>query len=314
MKKAIGSSSLKKEKNNPSKNKHNQPKLRETAYGLLFFISIFIIMKKPTKTNSLYALALLIFISSCSTGASTNEEAESTESGGEFVEYNNPPADGFNQEGSDLLATLLADKAMLAMGGRKAWDNTRYIRWNFFGRRTHTWDKSTGDVRIEVPSNDLTILMNINSKEGKVMKAGRQVSDSLNYYLDRGYSLWINDSYWLVMPFKLKDSGVTLKYLREDTTLSGTSADVISLSFENVGVTPQNVYEVWVDTDTKLVTQWAYYPDSTTLEPQFITPWTDYNKYGEILLAGNRGKYELTNIEVLETVPDGTFTDFLLNQ
>ncbi len=261
------------------------------------------------------SIVLGIFIlSSCSTGSSSSESADSTAvSGGEFVEYNNPPAEGFNQEGSDLLATLLADKTMQAMGGRKAWDNTQYIKWNFFGRRNHTWDKATGDVRIEVPEKELTILMNINSKEGKAMIAGEEVTDSLDIYLQRGYEMWVNDAYWLVMPFKLKDSGVTLKYLREDTTQTGDRADVISLSFEDVGVTPENVYEVWVDTDSKLVTQWAYYPDSSSLEPRFITPWADYNKYGEIWLSGNRGKNSLSNIEVLQEVPTGTFNQFQLN-
>lgn len=259
--------------------------------------------------KNIYIISLSLLIASCATSTSSESSTE-TEEGGEFVEYNNPPAEGFNQEGSDLLATLLADKAMLAMGGRKAWDNTRYISWNFFGRRIHTWDKWTGDVRIEVPEDDLTILMNINSKDGKVMKAGTQLTDSVAFYLERGYGLWVNDAYWLVMPYKLKDSGVTLKYLREDTTMTGASADVISLSFEDVGLTPQNIYEVWVDTDSKLVTQWAYYSDSAALEPYFVTPWADYKKYGEILLASNRGKYELSDIQVMAEVPEGTFTNF----
>ena len=311
---ATDSSSLKKEKTNTSKKKHNQPKLKGDHLWSPFFIPIFNDKKMTTMKNLISLFTLILFISSCSTGSSTSDSTEAVEDGGEYVEYNNPPAEGFNQEGSDLLATLLADKSMQAMGGRKAWDNTRYISWNFFGRRKHIWDKSTGDVRIEIPGNEMTILMNINSREGQVMKSGTLMTDSLDYYLDRGYGMWVNDSYWLVMPYKLKDSGVTLKYLREDTTLTGESADVVSLSFEDVGVTPQNVYEVWVDTDSKLVTQWAYYPDSSALEPQFITPWADYNKYGEIWLSGNRGKYELTDIAVMETVPDGTFTEFELNQ
>ncbi|WP_420317114.1 hypothetical protein [Ekhidna sp.] len=259
----------------------------------------------------LSTVLVILILSSCSTGSTSSESADSTAvDGGEFVEYNNPPAEGFNQEGSDLLATLLADKTMLAMGGRKAWDNTRYIRWNFFGRRDHIWDKSTGDVRIEVPADDLTILMNINTKDGKAMKRGVEVTDSVEYYLERGYGMWVNDSYWLVMPYKLKDSGVTLKYLREDTTQTGARADVVSLSFEDVGVTPQNVYEVWIDTDSKLVTQWAYYPDSSALEPSFITPWADYKKYGEIMLSSSRGRNTLQSIEVLDEVPEGTFTEF----
>ncbi|NQZ75598.1 MAG: hypothetical protein HRT61_05720 [Ekhidna sp.] len=199
---------------------------------------------------------------------------------------------------------------MTAMGGRQAWDNTRFIKWSFFGRRNHTWDKWTGDVRIESPADSLTILMNINSKEGKVAIGGNELTEGLNDYLQAGYEMWVNDSYWLVMPYKLKDSGVTLKYLREDTTQTGSASDVVSLSFEDVGVTPQNVYEVWIDTDSKLVTQWAFYPDSSALEPRFITPWEDYQKYGDIMLSGGRGSNSLSSIEVLNELPAGTLTDF----
>ena len=255
-----------------------------------------------------FVIFLIVALASCSTTKS--ESTTETEAEGDFVEYNNPPADGFDQEGSDLLATLLADKSMQAMGGREAWDKTRYIGWNFFGSRDHLWDKWTGNVRIDVPAQELTILMNINTKEGKVQKNGEVLTDSADFYLQRGYGMWVNDSYWLVMPYKLKDSGVTLKYLREDTTQLGASADVLSLSFKDVGVTPQNIYEVWIDTDSKLVTQWAYFPDSSTLEPRFITPWADYKKYGEILLSSNRGQYELTNIKVFDEVEESTFTSF----
>ncbi|GAB4241062.1 MAG: hypothetical protein Tsb0034_17880 [Ekhidna sp.] len=251
---------------------------------------------------------LLLLAFSCQQKSSHASEA--IEDGGEFVEYNNPPAEGFNQEGSDMLAMLLADKCMLAMGGREAWDQTRYIGWNFFGRRSHLWDKWTGDVRIEVPSKELTILMNIKSMQGRVQKEGEEVADSLGYFLQRGYEWWVNDAYWLVMPYKLKDSGVTLKYLREDTTQLGARADVVGMTFENVGVTPQNQYEVWIDMHSKLVTQWAFYPDSSATEPRFITPWAGYEKYGDILLSGNRGDYNLSNIQVLKDVPKDVFRSF----
>lgn len=152
--------------------------------------------------------------------------------------------------------------------------------------------------------------MNIYTKQGKVQQNGNEITDSLASFLRQGYEWWVNDSYWLVMPFKLKDSGVTLKYLREDTTSAGKPADVLSMSFKDVGITPENVYEVWVHTDSKLVVQWAYYLDSATLEPHFITPWTDYRQYGEILLAGNRGDHELTNIQVFEKISEDIFSSF----
>ena len=123
----------------------------------------------------------------------------------------NPPAPGFNAAGSDPKAIALADEVMAAMGGRANWDATRYITWRFFGFRLHVWDKWTGDIRFE--QGDLTVLMNIHSKEGRAFVAGAEISDpdTLAAKLDHGYRAWINDSYWLVMPYKLKDTGVTLR-------------------------------------------------------------------------------------------------------
>lgn len=224
----------------------------------------------------------------------------------------NMPAEGFDVEGSDPQAVKIADDVMTAMGGRKNWDETRYIAWNFFGARKHLWDKWTGDVRIEAPKDSTIILMNINTMEGKVSKRGEMFTqpDSVNKYLERGKAWWINDSYWLVMPFKLKDTGVTLQYVGEDTTMDGRNAHVLSLKFKEVGVTPENGYKVFVDVDDKLVSQWAYYKEANQEEPNFTMPWLDYKQYGKILLSGNRGQRQITELEVLEKVPEGAFTEF----
>ncbi len=124
----------------------------------------------------------------------------------------NPPAEGFNTADSDTKAIAIADEVMSTMGGRKNWDDTRYITWRFFGFRLHVWDKWTGDLRFE--QGEMTVLMNIHNKEGRVFVAGEAVSDpdTVAAKLEHGYRAWINDSYWLVMPYKLKDSGVTLSY------------------------------------------------------------------------------------------------------
>ncbi len=222
----------------------------------------------------------------------------------------NPPSPGFNETESDVKAIEVADRVMEAMGGRKAWDQTRCIEWDFFGSRKLIWDKKTGLVRINYHNEDQQAVININTHEGQVRKNGEMITqpDSLSKYLDRAYRTWINDSYWLVMPYKLKDSGVTLKYLGEDTTRNGAIAFKLQLTFEEVGVTPQNKYHVWVDQDSHLVTQWAFFREYSMDEPNFITPWAEYKKYGEILLSGNRGERQLTDIAVLDRIPEGIFT------
>lgn len=242
----------------------------------------------------LFALALL---QSCG-----NTQKETVQE-----DYGNPASEGFNLEGSDPKAIEIADEVMEAMGGRKAWDNTRHIAWNFFGVRDLVWDKWTGDVRID---HDKTVyLININDNSGKVYIDGREItdSDSLSNLINRGKGAWINDSYWLLMPFKLKDSGVTLKYMGEEPTNEGVESDKLELTFENVGNTPNNRYWVWVSQTDHLVNQWAYYSNSADNAQVFNRPFKDYQRKGEILISGDRGDRKLTNIQVYKELPESVY-------
>ncbi|MES2796377.1 MAG: hypothetical protein V4683_10440, partial [Bacteroidota bacterium] len=173
----------------------------------------------------------------------------------------NPPADGFDLAGSDAKAIEIADNVMNSMGGRKNWDKTRYLTWVFFGNRKHVWDKWTGDVRVESIRDKSVTLVNINNNTGKVFRKGALVTepDSVAKYLKMAKGQWINDSYWLLMPFKMKDSGVTLKYLGETKTQNNEDAFLLGMTFKEVGNTPQNRYQVWVTKNDNLVKQWAYY-------------------------------------------------------
>jgi len=250
------------------------------------------------KVKTAYLFAILALLFSCQSPAP-------------YVEVN-PPAPNFNLTGSDQKAIELADAVMAASGGRENWDRSRYFSWVFAGGRKHVWDKKTGDVRIESFKDSTTYLMNVGTMEGKVSVKNKSVEDKeeLDKLLKKGKSIWINDSYWLVMPFKLKDDGVTLKYEKEDTTQNGSLADVITMTFENVGDTPDNKYEVYIDKESKLVSQWSYFRTVEQDSANFTMPWADYKKFGNILLANDHGRLKLTDIAVLDEVPTVTFTEF----
>lgn len=255
--------------------------------------------------NKYFLLLGIIFFTSCGSGAEQEQQ-------GADSSKKNPPSPDFNMENSDAKAIAIADQVMEAMGGRKSWDDTRYISWNFFDARELTWDKHTGNVRVESLNDDFKALVNINTLEGKVMKNGEILTqpDSVKKYLEEAKNMWINDAYWLVMPYKLKDSGVTLKHISESNTQTGEAADVLQLTFSGVGKTPENKYHVFVDKDSHLVTQWSYFKEAGQAEPDFTTPWQNYQKYGGILLSGDRGERKLTDISVKETMPEAVFTTF----
>lgn len=225
----------------------------------------------------------------------------------------NPPAPGFDLEHSDPAAVELADSIMVAMGGRRSWDNTRFISWNFFGRRNLVWDKTDGNVRIESIADSTIYLVNIHTLQGRVRVKGQEISepDSLKKMLTKARAMWINDSYWLLMPFKLKDTGVTLHYLGEDTTAAGVPCNVLELTFNGVGETPQNKYHVYVDVRDNLVKQWAYYREAGQDAPTQVWPWDNYKRYGEILLSADRSDGRgPRNVRVDEKLPPGVFTEF----
>lgn len=220
----------------------------------------------------------------------------------------NPAAAGFDLEGSDPRAIEIADRVLRAMGGRRRWDETRVIAWNFLGRRRLMWDKHGQAVRIEYLQENpgLDVALHLDTRDGRAWRDGVEITDpaELAPLLEAAYRHWINDSYWLVMPYKLKDSGVTLRYLGEHS-LGARTFDVLGLTFQGVGVTPQNRYELLVSRDRALVEQWSYFENAADAAPRFTLPWEDWRSYGGILLSGNRGERRLTEIAVLTEPPPG---------
>lgn len=269
------------------------------------------IIREFYRTRSLFCRGIGVLVSltlavSCSSEQSTSSEVASA---AQF--YSNPAAPGFDSVNSQTEAIKIADKVMDAMGGRKAWDQTRFIAWNFFGNRKLIWDRYTGNTRIDFPDSSV-YLVNVNDMTGKIWLQGEVVTepDSLAKYLTRGKNIWINDSYWLVMPFKLKDSGVTLKLLEDEPTLEGKTCHVLELTFQGVGATPQNKYLVYVDTGSNLVSQWAYYREAGQDSANFVLPWGNYNTHGNIILSEDRGERDLSEVQVFEVLPEEVFTSF----
>ncbi|AKD02642.1 DUF6503 domain-containing protein [Pontibacter korlensis] len=211
---------------------------------------------------------------------------------------------------SDARANSIAQQVLKNIGGEEGWNKTRYLAWTF-NDQYQVWDKHQNRFRWEKDS--LIVIIDTNTKEGKVYVEGQELQDpqEKQKLLERVYTLWINNSYWLVMPFKLQDSGVTLKHLGEEKTMDGAPADVLEMTFEKVGLTPQNKYKLWVDQQKGLITQWAFFRNVEDAEPTFTRRWSNYKDYGKIKLASDRSNpqsdFELFHIAAPTKVPDKVF-------
>ncbi len=220
-----------------------------------------------------------------------------------------PPVAGFDYSKSDTSAVNIANEVMRAMGGRKNWNKARFFTWNFLGEQRHFWDKETGDIRIESLKSNLILLMNVNSKKGKVFVNGEEITqaDSLKKYMELGEEMWANDSYWLVMPFRLIEPGTVLKYLDEDVAQTGETADVLEVTFTG-GPFAEQKFHVYIDKTSRFVIQWALYSKVENEDPTYVATWSEYEKYNNIRLASGRGRYEITEIAVADSFPSHTFT------
>ncbi len=193
------------------------------------------------------------------------------------------------EPGSDASAVTLAQSVLDHMGGKTGWDAARVVRWDFMGRRRHWWELHSGNIRIEADKR--LVLMNIGTQAGRVWQDGKELTGAeAQEALVLGHKWWVNDAYWMFMPYKLLDPGVTLRYVGERPMKDGRPADVLELTFgAGIGYTPQNRYEVGVAKDTGLVEEWAFFKDAKDQEPGFVLPWHGWKKFGPILLATDHG-------------------------
>lgn len=224
-------------------------------------------------------------------------------------------------------ADSVAMKVYEFFGGPEAWAALPALRFDFAGgtettrdlRARHLWDRTTGDYRVEMLQGSDTVyvaLFNVNTREGSVYLNGSPLDSAQSAeMLQNAYRRFINDTYWLLMPVKLFDAGVTRSYL-EDSSDSDT--DVLQLSFDDVGLTPGDHYWVYVDAETGRVNQWAFrlqhHPPDHVPQP---IQWTGYRTIptaaGDIVVAERKvspGSVLYTdNVDVPSVLPEGAFTD-----
>lgn len=227
---------------------------------------------------------------------------------------NNSPAFKVEADG-DSATIALAKEVMEASGGIDSWQNIPVITWNFFGRRKLLWDKHNKLVRIDLVEKSIKMWVDLNSDTvGQVWMNDHYLSgDSLQLFLQKTKSIWINDSYWLCFPFKLLDKGVTLSELSKDTTMLGEQTQTFWMTFDAVGDTPQNRYKVYVSDLSKRIVQWDFYRDSNSVVSDLSTTFETYNEFGGVLLSQKRSGFELSDIQVFETFSSDSLKDLSLD-
>jgi len=222
----------------------------------------------------------------------------------------------FAADARDPKAVEIAQDSQKAMGGQEAWNAARFVRFDFKVNiggetkvdRSHLWDKQTGRYRLDQKTR--VVLMNLANKQGTVYVDGKKLEGpDAAKAVEGAYGAYINDFYWLAMPWKWLDEGVNLKYLGKKAQ-SGENCDVVELTFGKVGLTPGDRYQAFVSPKSHLMTHWEY-----TLQSGDKGSWDwQYGEHGGVKLASNHTSppdksIHMGAVRILKDVDAAFFTD-----
>ena len=200
---------------------------------------------------------------------------------------------------ADPKADALGRSLIASMGGQQGWEKARQFRFDFVVERegktvarfSHTWDRYTGDYHLsglDKTGAPFSVFFNVNTKEGQAFVNGQPLEgEAKDAMLKNAYGRFINDTYWLLAPWKVFDPGVHRAYDGEKPCPEGSgggTCEVLKLSFDNVGLTPKDVYWLWITKDGHRMVAWQYLLNGATDEPT-LAMWKDWKPMGGVGLS-----------------------------
>jgi len=192
-------------------------------------------------------------------------------------------------------ALRVVSRMMLALGGPQVPYRADLIAFTFAverdgaiaGQRRHVWRPRSGDHRVRYTpgeGGEIVIDWNIHTRTGEATQGGYPVEgEDLAKLLEQAAQMWVNDTYWLLMPYKLLDPGVNLTWDREEM-IGDMAYDVIRVAFGDVGFTPGDTYWAYISRKTGLMERWAYVLEGRE-PPPTAWDWTETAHYGPLLLS-----------------------------
>ena len=143
-------------------------------------------------------------------------------------------------------AEVLTDQMFQAIN-KEAWDSTKIVTWEFMGIHDYVWNKETTDLKVSWGKN--TVVMNLDEYDGIVLKDGLALEgDEKRKMIDKAFSFFCNDSFWLIAPSKARDEGTSRALVDLENGEKG-----LLVSYSTGGVTPGDSY-LWMLDESGLPT------------------------------------------------------------
>lgn len=151
-----------------------------------------------------------------------------------YIGYNKKLPDGESGPKADELAYKMLDAVNNA-----AFEKTRFLEWSFRnGAHLYKWDKELGIAEVSWDNYKVILNLNNNSKSVVHSKVGEILNPKKSKALiDKAIDLFNNDSFWLVAPFKVFDTGTERRIVKLDD-----NSEALLITYTTGGSTPGDSY------------------------------------------------------------------------
>ncbi len=195
-------------------------------------------------------------------------------------------------------AEALADKMMEALN-HSALDSVKYISWDFAGRNTHIYDREN-DMSI-VKWKDYEVHINHKTVSGNVFQNGTKITSDTDKLVQKAWSHWCNDSFWLLAPFKIKDPG-TIRSIVDLDKETYPDHNGLMVSYDSGGVTPGDSY-LWILDNNNVPIGYKMWVSIIPIGGLYAT-WADWNSYTDGLRLSSSHDLKIFNL-VLSNIKTG---------
>jgi hypothetical protein len=238
----------------------------------------------------------------------------------------------FDASKSDAKAVEIADQVIAASGGEAAWTKAKQIE--FTAKVTvdgqekvnvhHVWDRWNGRHHFEKadPVSKAELMVGYeqfgDAKFGEVDGHSDIPRDQVAKMKGEAEKRIAIDAFNLLLPFKLKDPGVTLKFVEErpdPATPDKMAYDVVKMTFDaGVGLSPGDVYYVVVDKASHLIHHIEMVESGKADDQRIGYKFDDYQDIGGLKLSLKRQnigyaaeQLEFTDVKVSGEVDEEQF-------
>lgn len=195
-------------------------------------------------------------------------------------------------------AEVLTDKIQAAIN-QKAWDATSAVTFSFMGSHHYIWDKKNNLVQVQW--DDKKVLYHTQTLEGIVYEHNIKLNNSEKTdAIKKANDYFNNDSFWLIAPFKLRDTGTTRSIVMQD------NKEALMVTYTSGGSTPGDSY-VWIVDENHVPRAWRMWVSIVPIG-SFETSWEDWTTFSNGLKVATKHKglidLELKNIKTGQSIEE----------